>query len=80
MGPPSEIIQAMITASLGVFSIASAFEGWIVERIGVFERGALMLAGVLMIVPELMSDLIGIAILGIILLLNYRRKSMRSQS
>jgi TRAP-type uncharacterized transport system fused permease subunit len=61
-----EIIQAFITASLGIFSLSVAVEGWFLFPIkNWLERGALFVAAFLLIKPGLVSDMIGLVILAV---------------
>jgi TRAP transporter 4TM/12TM fusion protein len=61
-----EIIQAFITASLGIFSLSVAVEGWFLVPIkNWLERGALFVAALLLIKPGLVSDIIGLVILAV---------------
>ena len=72
-GPPllmqgtwPEIVQAFITASLGIFALSVAVEGWfLVPLKNWLERGALFLAALLLITPGLISDVIGFVILAV---------------
>jgi TRAP-type uncharacterized transport system fused permease subunit len=61
-----EIIQAFITASLGIFSLSVAVEGWFLVPIkNWLGRGALFVAPLLLIKPGLVSDMIGLVILAV---------------
>jgi len=63
-GAWSEIIQATITASLGIFSLSVAVEGWFLVPVKSWlERGLLVVAAILLITPGTISDLIGLVIL-----------------
>lgn len=59
-----EIIQAFITASLGIFALSVAVEGWLwVPLKSWLERGVLFAAALLLITPGLVSDVIGFILL-----------------
>ncbi len=58
-----ETFWVIATSFLGVFSFASAASGWLYRKSGWLERGALGLAGLLLVYPEKWTDFVGIAIL-----------------
>jgi len=74
-GPPllmqgswPEIIQAFITASLGILSLSIAVEGWFLLPLKSWiERGALFAAALLLIDPGTLTDIIGLVILVVII-------------
>jgi TRAP-type uncharacterized transport system fused permease subunit len=67
------ILQAFVSASLGVWLLACSTEGWMLNgRLPVPLRLLAAVAGVLLMVPEAWTDLTGLA-LGIGLLLWQRR-------
>jgi len=74
-GPPllmqgswPEIIQAFITASLGILSLSIAVEGWFLLPLKNWvERGALFAAAILLIDPGTFTDVIGLIILVVII-------------
>jgi len=59
-----DILQAVITGTLGVIFLSSSFEGYLVGigRLGVYLRLIFALAGILLAIPESKTDLLGIAI------------------
>lgn len=72
-GPLFGILQAFLTAALGVYLLACATEGWM-------QNGALPLplrlvsaaGGLCLMVPELYSDIGGLAVAGLLLFRQYR--------
>lgn len=70
-GPPllmqgswPEIVQAFITAAIGIFSLSVAVEGWfLVPLKSWLERGALFVSALLLIHPGIITDLMGLIIL-----------------
>ena len=62
-GPWLTVLQAAITAIVGVFLLASGVQGWFVaKRAAWFIRIALVIAALFMIQGGLLSDAIGITI------------------
>jgi TRAP-type uncharacterized transport system fused permease subunit len=63
------IAQALVTATVGVFLLASAVQGWFIgARAAWFLRVGLIVAALCMIAGGLITDLIGIALAVVILL------------
>lgn len=58
-----ETIWVIAIPFLGVFSFASAASGWLYRKSGWLERGALGLAGLLLVYPEKRTDFVGIILL-----------------
>jgi TRAP transporter 4TM/12TM fusion protein len=59
-----EIIKIVITSTIGIVSMASGLAGYLLRRMRWFERLILVAAGLLMIYPDLMSDIVGLVVLG----------------
>ncbi|NBC34069.1 MAG: TRAP transporter fused permease subunit [Alphaproteobacteria bacterium] len=62
VGTPLQIGIACVTASIGIFFLASAVQGWMMGRMNLVARAALLLAAVMMIKGGLETDAIGIPI------------------
>lgn len=63
-GDPIEIITSVISALLGVFILASALEGYLVgigRLQNYFVRFIVLIAGLFMLIPGIMTDVIGLA-------------------
>ena len=70
IGTPVKIILACITAGLGVYFVASAMEGWYCKRsIGMPARIALFAAAITLLIPGVLTDVIGLAIAAAVFLL-----------
>ena len=59
-----EILHVFLTASLGIYMLASAVQGWFFGRLGVLLRLVLLVAALSMISGGLISDLIGLLVGG----------------
>ncbi|MCC8932678.1 TRAP transporter permease [Rhizobium sp. 'Codium 1'] len=59
-----EILHVFLTASLGIYMLASAVQGWFFGRLGVPLRLVLLVAALSMISGGLISDLIGLLVGG----------------
>lgn len=58
-----EVVMIVISAVLGLMSIAAALNGFFIRKIPVLFRLALTAGGLCMMIPGTVSDLIGFAVL-----------------
>jgi TRAP transporter 4TM/12TM fusion protein len=73
------IVQITITAVLGMIGVGAAVEGWYWTRMAWWERIPALVAGLLLIDPGTMTDIIGVVLLGLLTFIQYRKaKSNRS--
>ena len=70
---PLKLTFAIITAILGMTGVSSAMIGHFARNCYVWERAILFIAGILLIIPQLVSSIIGIAILGIVWFIQCQR-------
>ncbi|MBR3866496.1 MAG: TRAP transporter permease, partial [Butyricicoccus sp.] len=74
-----EVVQIVITSSAGMFSISAALEGYMLARMGWLERLVGIAAGLLLIYPGLVTDVIGLgAIVAIIILQSIKAKKNKA--
>ena len=62
-------IQVIITSCLGIFGIAAALEGYIVTRAPWWQRILLAAGGLCLIDPEFMTDVVGVAVIVVVIVL-----------
>jgi TRAP-type uncharacterized transport system fused permease subunit len=62
-----EVVAITITSLIGVFGLSSAMEGFIRSELKVWERLLMAGAGLLLIDPNLLTDTVGILVIGGIL-------------
>lgn len=62
-------IQVIITSCLGIFGIAAALEGYVVARTPWWQRILLAAGGLCLIDPSLMTDIVGVAAIVIVVVL-----------
>jgi TRAP transporter 4TM/12TM fusion protein len=79
IGSFREVIQAVVTSLGGVFILAVGIEGYLFRNVSWVGRILLIGAGLLMIVPEPMTDAIGAA-MGFVILLFHWRSSKASNA
>ena len=66
-----DVIIISITALLGLFGIAAALNGYLYRKIPVVLRIALVAGGLGMMIPGLASDLIGLAVVAVVVAFQY---------
>ncbi|MDQ1333570.1 MAG: hypothetical protein QG552_520 [Thermodesulfobacteriota bacterium] len=62
-GPPLGMVWAILTAFLGITSLAFGVENWCVRQTTLYERIAFIVAGLLLVYPVLPFDAIGIGLM-----------------
>jgi len=62
-----QIVQICITSLIGIFGVSSALEGWFFHGMKWYERLLAAAGGLLLIVPSLQTDLIGLGLVGAVL-------------
>jgi TRAP transporter 4TM/12TM fusion protein len=67
-GTPVEIVWATLSAMVGLTALACGVAGWLVRPLNMLWRAPLVIAGLLLVYPEAMQDLLGMAIFAAVLL------------
>jgi TRAP transporter 4TM/12TM fusion protein len=73
-GSWGEIAQAVVTGGIGVVALAAGLEGYLLRTASRLERAMFLAAGLLLIDPQLVTDLLGLALLGAALLAQRLRR------
>jgi TRAP transporter 4TM/12TM fusion protein len=66
IGPLGEVVLATITSLLGIYSLAVGVEGYWLTPINVIQRLIAIAAAIVLVIPGWQTDLIGIALLAIL--------------
>lgn len=77
---PLTVIQICISSLLGVFGIAAALNGFLARKLHPLVRVVLAAAGLCMVVPGTISDLIGFVTLGAIVAYEYGMRAKEDAS
>ena len=67
------VIQSLLTALLGMYSLSGGLAGFVQDRCRWYERVLLIIGGLGMIYPELISDVVGLSILAFVIVMQKRR-------
>jgi len=73
-GTTFEIIMVVITGTMGVIALAASIQNWLLTQCATWERIVLLAAAITLIKPGLMTDLIGLALLVLVLLIQMARR------
>ena len=74
-----ELIEALITAIVGVIALSAALEDWFLRRCYLWERVVLFVSSLLLMIPGLITDIIGG--IGVVLVFFVQKRSInKSQS
>lgn len=74
MGSSYLIIRNTFTALVGVIALAAGTTGWLLVKTTGWERVALIASALALISPEYLSDWAGLALTGLVIFLQYRRR------
>ena len=66
-----EVILIVITSIVGIFGVSSGLQGYILKHIPWWERIITIVGGLLLIYPGIVTDLIGLVLVGGVVLLQY---------
>jgi TRAP-type uncharacterized transport system fused permease subunit len=66
-GPWLDILRAVATGMVGVVALAAALEGYFLRAATWFERALFLAAAFLLIDPGAVTDLVGLALLGVVI-------------
>jgi TRAP transporter 4TM/12TM fusion protein len=68
------IALVTFTAAVGIMALAGAFQGWLFRKTPAYERLMLLVAGVLLVYPKTLFDIIGFALVAVVLASQYMRR------
>jgi TRAP-type uncharacterized transport system fused permease subunit len=67
------IALVTFTAAVGIMALAGAFQGWLFRRTTLYERAMLFIAGVMLVYPKALFDIIGFALVAAVLIMQWLR-------
>ena len=62
------VIWIVFTALIGMFGVSSALEGYVFRRTGMAERALFLAGGLLCIIPESRTDIVGLLIIAVLVM------------
>ncbi len=69
-----EVVQIAVTSLVGMFGVSAALEGYLTCRMSWFQRIISAVGGLLLIYPGLVTDLIGLGLVGIVVAFQFIQK------
>ena len=66
-----EVVQIVMTSFGGMFGVAAGLEGFMFRRLNPFMRVIAIGGGLLMIIPGLVTDLVGVGILVLLIVMQF---------
>ena len=73
------VIQIIITSLIGMYAVSGALGGYFQYYAHWYERVILLFSGLMMIYPEIITDIVGFIIILAIGILQIRRKKKQAQ-
>jgi TRAP transporter 4TM/12TM fusion protein len=74
-GPMWDIVWGTFTTLVGVIALAGSIIGFFFRKTSTWERVVLCIGAILLIVPEMITDFVGMAMVGAVFLIQRRRPS-----
>ena len=74
-----EVVLICITSCIGIFAVSAALEGYFLHRMSWYERILSAIGGLLLIYPGLVTDGIGVALVGAVLAVQFITKKKNTQ-
>ena len=65
------IAAVTFTAAVGIMALAGAFQGWLFRRTTRYERAMLFIAGVMLVYPKTLFDIIGFALVAAVIVIQW---------
>ncbi|HYT48481.1 MAG TPA: TRAP transporter large permease subunit, partial [Burkholderiales bacterium] len=69
------IALVTLTAAAGIVALAGGLQGWLFKRTSLAERLMLIVAGFLLVYPKTLFDVIGFALVALVLLMQWLKKN-----
>jgi TRAP-type uncharacterized transport system fused permease subunit len=73
-GPVVDVIWTTITAFIGIGALAGGVENWFLKRTTLYERIMLIVAGLALVYPEPLYDIVGFGLMVLVIVLQKLRK------
>ena len=74
-----DVILICVTSLAGIFAISASLEGYLFKKMAWYERVVAAAGGLLLIYPGLVTDVIGLALVGVVLLIQVVTKKAPKQ-
>jgi len=75
-----DVVLICISAVIGIFGVSASLEGYMLSKMKWYERIISAIGGLLLIYPGIVTDLIGLGLVGLIFLIQFISKSTRRKA
>lgn len=72
-----EVVLICVTSFIGIFGVSAALEGYFIGTMSWYERVLSVAGGLLLIYPGIVTDAIGIALVGVVVLIQVLKKKSK---
>ena len=72
IGPPLFVVWSFISGVVGTLALVFALEGYFFSRLNIWQRLVFLIAGLCALVPEIMTDIVGLLLFTVFSWLHYR--------
>jgi len=79
-GPVLDVMWTTITAFIGIAALAGGVENWFLKKTTLYERIMLIVAGLALVYPQPLYDIVGFGLLAIVIVLQKLRKDEEQPS
>lgn len=73
-GDWAKILLTTVTAAIGLTALAGGLTGWLMTKATMAERGLMTAAGLILVYPSLLEDIIGVGLFGLAILIQHWRR------
>ena len=70
-----DVVLISITALIGIFAVSAALEGWLLRHMTWYERVISATGGLMLIIPGLITDLVGVGLVAVVLVIQLIKKN-----
>ncbi|HEX2930006.1 MAG TPA: TRAP transporter fused permease subunit [Candidatus Binatia bacterium] len=77
-GDLGNILWTTLTALVGLAALAAGLTGWLLGKTNHLERALMIVAGLILVYPSLLEDVIGLGLFGLAVFMQYRRRHLET--
>jgi TRAP-type uncharacterized transport system fused permease subunit len=76
----TDVIWTTVTAFIGILALAGGVENWFLKKTTFYERIMLIVAGLALVYPEPLYDIVGFGLLAVVIILQKLRRGEEQPS
>lgn len=74
-----DIVSVIISSMVGMIGISIAMEGYLITHASMLTRAVALASGLTLVIPGILTDVIGLGLMGVVLLLQFMRKRFEAK-